>query len=406
MDGIALGTPPRFRVASPCFSSSRFRRRLLSLDPAPGVPMDRPRRPCALRCTTAEEASETEEECDPPTSGGQKIANSVEIKEWQNGNVVDNAASRQGIQIRRRPLTGPPKHYVGPFEFRLENEGNTPRNILEKIIWDKDMEVSQLKERRPLTTLKKALEDAPPVRDFVGALKASVKNTGMPALIAEVKKASPSRGVLRENFDPVKIASAYEKFGATCISVLTDEKYFQGSFENLEAIRRAGVKCPLLCKEFIIDAWQIYYARSKGADAILLIAAVLPDLDIKYLTKICRLLGLATLVEVHNEREMDRVLSIEGIQLIGINNRDLETFQVDISNTKRLLEGERGELIRQRDIINLVFQVVGESGLFTPEDISYVQDAGVKAVLVGESLIKQDDPGKAISGLFGKDISK
>ncbi|RWV96524.1 hypothetical protein GW17_00040753, partial [Ensete ventricosum] len=240
MDGIALGTPPRFRVASPCFLSSRFQRRLLSLDPAPGVPVDRLGRPCALRCTTDEEAYvswrvvfydlgwlETEGACDPSTSAEQKIANSVEIKEWQNGNVVDNAASRQGIQIRRRPSTGPPKHYVGPFEFRLENEGNTPRNILEKIIWDKDTEVSQA--------------------------------------------FSNSYTLV------VKIASAYEKFGATCISVLTDEKYFQvkGSFENLEAIRRAGVK-------------------------------------------------------VHNEREMDRV--------------------------------------------------VGESGLFTPEDISYVQDAGVKAV--------------------------
>ncbi|RZR94052.1 hypothetical protein BHM03_00022676 [Ensete ventricosum] len=272
MDGIALGTPPRFRVASPCFLSSRFQRRLLSLDPAPGVPVDRLGRPCALRCTTDEEAYvkvrplalarrsafipvaegrscgrflgridpvrrsvvfydlgwlETEGACDPSASAEQKIANSVEIKEWQNGNVVDNAASRQGIQIRRRPSTGPPKHYVGPFEFRLENEGNTPRNILEKIIWDKDTEVSQA--------------------------------------------FSNSYTLV------VKIASAYEKFGATCISVLTDEKYFQvkGSFENLEAIRRAGVK-------------------------------------------------------VHNEREMDRV--------------------------------------------------VGESGLFTPEDISYVQDAGVKAV--------------------------
>lgn len=248
--------------------------------------------------------------------------------------------------------------------------------------------------------LKKALDNAPPSRDFIGALMAANQRTGLPALIAEVKKASPSRGILREDFDPVEIARSYEKGGAACLSILTDEKYFKGSFENLEAVRSAGVKCPLLCKEFIVDAWQIYYARTKGADAVLLIAAVLPDLDIRYMTKICKLLGLTALVEVHDEREMDRVLGIEGIELIGINNRNLETFEVDNSNTKKLLEGERGEIIRQKNII-----VVGESGLFTPDDIAYVQEAGVKAVLVGESIVKQDDPGKGITGLFGKDIS-
>lgn len=321
-------------------------------------------------------------------------------KDCEGGMLKDEVADSQGIRIRRRPPTGPPLHYVGPFEFRLQNEGNTPRNILEEIVWHKEKEVFQMKERRPLAVLKKALDNAPPTRDFVGALRASHQRTGLPGLIAEVKKASPSRGILREDFDPVEIAQAYEKGGAACLSVLTDEKFFKGSFENLEAIRSAGVKCPLLCKEFIVDAWQIYYARTKGADAVLLIAAVLPDPDIKYMTKICKMFGLATLVEVHNEREMDRVLAIDGIELIGINNRNLETFEVDISNTKKLLEGERGELIRQKDIL-----VVGESGLFTPDDIAYVQEAGVKAVLVGESIVKQSDPGKGISKLFGRDIS-
>ncbi|RWR84915.1 indole-3-glycerol phosphate synthase, chloroplastic-like protein isoform X2 [Cinnamomum micranthum f. kanehirae] len=334
----------------------------------------------------------------PPTSDSE--ANAVTIKDWEIGRMQDEIVSSQGIRIRRRPPTGPPLHYVGPFEFRLQNEGNTPRNILEEIVWHKHTEVSKLKERRPLIALKRALENAPPVRDFIGALKASHLRTGVPALIAEVKKASPSRGVLREDFDPVQIAQAYEKGGAACLSVLTDEKYFQGSFENLEAIRNAGVKCPLLCKEFIIEAWQIYYARAKGADAILLIAAILPDLDIKYMSKICKMLGLTTLVEVHNEEEMDRVLGIDGIQLIGINNRDLESFKVDISNTKKLLDSEHRQAIHDRDII-----VVGESGLFTPDDISYVQEAGVKAVLVGESIVKQSDPTKGIAGLFGKDIS-
>ncbi|KDP29953.1 hypothetical protein JCGZ_18522 [Jatropha curcas] len=329
------------------------------------------------------------------------VENALEVKEWEVGMLQNEVAASQGIRIRRRPPTGPPLHYVGPFEFRIQNEGNTPRNILEEIVWNKDIEVSQLKERKPLSSLKKSLDNAPPARDFIGALKEANIRTGFPGLIAEVKKASPSRGIIREDFDPVEIAQAYEKGGAACLSVLTDEKYFKGSFENLEAIRNAGVKCPLLCKEFVIDAWQIYYARTKGADAILLIAAVLPDLDIRYMTKICKMLGLAALVEVHDEREMDRVLGIEGIELIGINNRDLETFKVDISNTKKLLQGERGEQIRQKGII-----VVGESGLFTPEDIAYVQEAGVKAVLVGESIVKQSDPGKGIAGLFGKDISQ
>ncbi|XP_021648950.1 indole-3-glycerol phosphate synthase, chloroplastic isoform X2 [Hevea brasiliensis] len=309
-------------------------------------------------------------------------------------------AASQGIRIRRRPPTGPPLHYVGPFEFHVQNEGGNPRNILEEIIWHKDMEVSQLKKRIPFSVLKKSLENAPPSRDFIAALREANLKTGLPGLIAEVKKASPSRGILREDFDPVEIAQAYERGGAACLSVLTDEKFFKGSFENLEAIRKAGVKCPLLCKEFVMDSWQIYYARIKGADAILLIAAVLPDLDIRYMVKICKMLGLAALVEVHDEREMDRVLGIEGIELIGINNRNLETFEVDISNTRKLLEGERGQIIQQKEII-----VVGESGLFTPDDIAYVQEAGVKAVLVGESIVKQSDPGKGITGLFGKDIS-
>ncbi|KAK2377293.1 Aldolase-type TIM barrel family protein [Trifolium repens] len=333
-------------------------------------------------------------------TSSESVVDALKVKEWEVGMFHNEVAATQGIRIRRRPPTGPPIHYVGPFEFRLENEGNTPRNILEEIIWNKDIEVRQLKERKPLGMIRKSLEKAPPVRDFIGALRAANERTGLPGLIAEVKKASPSRGILRENFDPVEIAQSYEKGGAACLSVLTDEKYFKGSFENLELIRNAGVKCPLLCKEFIIDAWQLYYARSKGADAVLLIAAVLPDLDIKYMTKICKILGLAALVEVHDEREFDRVLGIEGVELIGINNRNLETFELDISTTKKLLEGERGKIIRERNIV-----MVGESGLFTPEDIAYVQEAGVKAVLVGESIVKQSDPGKGISNLFGKDIS-
>ncbi|KAL8529899.1 hypothetical protein ACS0TY_007096 [Phlomoides rotata] len=324
----------------------------------------------------------------------------LKVKEWEIGMLQDEVAASQGIKIRRRPPTGPPLHYMGPFESRLQNEGSTPRDILEEIVWYKDLEVSQMKESKPLSMLKNMLDDAPPPIDFVGALKAAYLRTGVPGLIAEVKKASPSRGVLREDFDPVEVAKAYEKGGAACLSVLTDVKFFQGCFENLEAIRSSGVQCPLLCKEFVVDPWQIFYARVKGADAILLIAAVLSDLEIEYMIKICKSLGLAALVEVHDEREMDRVLEIDGIELVGINNRDLGTFKVDIGNTKKLLEGERGERLRQKGII-----AVGESGLFNPSDIAYVQEAGVRAVLVGESLVKQKDPTAGITGLFGKNIS-
>ncbi|KAL2929414.1 Indole-3-glycerol phosphate synthase chloroplastic [Bienertia sinuspersici] len=324
----------------------------------------------------------------------------LKIKEWEARMLQEEMASSQGITIRRRPPIPPPAGYDGPLEVQVQDISTTPCNILEEIIWYKDIEVSQLKEKRSFDALEEAIDNAPPARDFIGALRAAYQRTGLPGLIAEVKKASPSRGIIRKDFNPVEIAKAYEKGGAACLSVLTDEKYFQGSFENLEAIRSAGIECPLLCKEFIVDAWQIYYARTKGADAVLLIAGVLPDLDIRYFLTICKKLGLTALVEVHDEMEMDRVLGIEGIELIGINNRDLETFKVDISNTKKLLDRRRLEILNQKDII-----VVGESGLFAPDDINYVQEAGVKAVLVGESLVKQDDPAKGIADLFGKDIS-
>ncbi|CAM0909197.1 unnamed protein product [Alopecurus aequalis] len=304
---------------------------------------------------------------------------------------VNDAAAREGIRIRRhcRPTASMEE---------IEEEMGAPLNILEKIVWDKEIEVAQGLARNPLKEVIESAGKAPPTRDFYGALAAAYKRNRVPALIAEVKKASPSRGVIRENFDPVEIAQAYEKHGAACLSILTDEKYFQGCFENLQKVRKAGVKCPLLCKEFVIDEWQIYYARSIGADAVLLIAAVLTDRDIKYFLRICKELGLTALIEVHDEREMERVLKMDDVQLIGINNRSLETFVVDTSNTKSLLE-KHGDAIREKGIL-----VVGESGLFTPDDVAYVQNAGVSAVLVGESLVKQEDPGRAIAGLFGKEL--
>ncbi|KAH7432714.1 hypothetical protein KP509_07G036100 [Ceratopteris richardii] len=268
----------------------------------------------------------------------------AEWKGWQEKRKEEEMLAREGISIRRRPPTGPPLHYVGPFEFRIQNEGNTPRNKLEEIIWNKDVEVTQMKERMPLRSILQALPSAPPPRDFICALQKRGADTNMPALIAEVKKASPSRGVIQPNFDPVRIAQAYEKGGAACISILTDSKYFQGDFEYLKRVRNAGVQCPLLCKEFIIDAWQIYFARLHGADAVLLIAAVLPNQDLKYMSKICKKLGMTALVEVHNEQEMDRVLGIDGIDLIGINNRDLGMILTTLLQLSSACMCECGEL--------------------------------------------------------------
>ncbi|CAN6197541.1 unnamed protein product [Urochloa humidicola] len=322
----------------------------------------------------------------------EMLFNSAEVAQWESGKSINAIAAAQGIRVRRRCRPAYPSEGVGA-------DRAVPRGILEQIVWDKEVEVSQRKRAAPLHAVAEDAARAPPPRDFAAALVESRRrNGGVPALVAEVKKASPSRGLLRDHFNPVEIAHAYEKNGAACLSVLTDKKHFLGSFENLEAIRNSGVKCPLLCKDFIIDIWQIYYARSKGADAILLIAAVLPDLDIKYMLRVCRSLGMAALVEVHDVRELDRILKIDGVQLIGINNRSLGTFEVDTKNTNILLE-KRGDIIRKKKIM-----VVSESGLFTPDDVAKVQNAGVSAVLVGESLLTQEDPGRAIAGLFGKEL--
>ncbi|EEE68466.1 hypothetical protein OsJ_26862 [Oryza sativa Japonica Group] len=378
-----LASPSVYRASFPCafFGFRSPSRARLAVTPAGAGARARAR--SLLRCGAKDSILEELAQDD--------MVNAVELAQWENGKSINDIAASQGIRIRRHCRPNVPLK-------EIEEELGAPRNILEKIIWDKEVEVAEGHAKKPLKEVIEAAGQAPPARDFYGALASAFKRNGMPALIAEVKKASPSRGVLRENFNPVEIAQAYEKNGAACLSILTDEKYFQGSFENLAKVRKSGVKCPLLCKEFVIDKWQIYYARSQGADAILLIAAVLPDLDIKYFLRICKELGMTALIEVHDEREMERVLNISGVQLIGINNRSLETFVVDTSNTKMLLD-MHGDTIREKGIL-----VVGESGLFNPDDVAYVQNAGVSAVLVGESLVKQDDPGRAIAGLFGKEL--
>jgi indole-3-glycerol phosphate synthase len=266
---------------------------------------------------------------------------------------------------------------------------NKPSHILEEIVWHKQKEVAFLNEQLPLVDLQNQISAAPPLRDFLGALR---QNFDKPGLIAEVKKASPSKGVICPDFDPIKIAQAYERGGANCLSVLTDEKFFQGSFENLRIIRRS-VALPLLCKEFIIDPYQIYLARVNGADAILLIAAILSDETLQNYLQLINNLGMTALVEVHTFTELDRVLALQNVQLIGINNRNLQDFTVDLQTTQRLLR-ERRERLSSLDIT-----VVSESGLYTSADLALVAEAGAEAVLVGESLIKQVDLEQAVKTL-------
>lgn len=292
------------------------------------------------------------------------------------------------MKIRRRPPSSSVN--VGPLEYQIVVPNDRPVHILEEIVWDKEREVAAMREKTPLENLKKQVAAISPPLDFLGALR---QGKTRPALIAEVKKASPSKGVIREDFDPVEIAKAYQRGGASCLSVLTDRKFFQGSFENLQSVRQA-VDLPLLCKEFIIYPYQIYYARAHGADAVLLIAAILEDTDLRYFLKIVKALGMTALIEVHTAEEFDRVLGLEGVRLIGINNRNLADFSVDLQTTQTLL-ASRQKVLSDRGIL-----IVSESGLYTAEDLKIVVDAGASAVLIGESLVKQDDPGQAIVDMF------
>ena len=292
------------------------------------------------------------------------------------------------MQIRRRsPST---VINISILQYRSAIEGSAPNNILEEIVWQKETEVEQMREKLPLRELQTQALSAPPTRDFAAALRQGKTH---PALIAEVKKASPSQGVFRDNVDPVAIAKSYQAGGATCLSVLTDFKFFQGSFENLSLVRSV-VDLPLLCKDFIIYPYQMYWARIHGADAILLIAAILNDQDLQYFLKIANKLKMAALIEVHNLEELDRVLTLEGVSLVGINNRNLEDFSVDLQTTCQLMTA-RGEQLQAKNIL-----VVSESGLHYPHDLSVVKTAGVSAVLIGESLVKQPDPQLAITNLF------
>lgn len=310
-----------------------------------------------------------------------------------NAHLTSKIQTPKLMKIRRRPPN--PAVAVKHLQYQIKTADAEPRHILEKIVWHKETEVAALRERLPLADLQRQVLDAPPARDFIAALRAGHTT---PALIAEIKKASPSKGVMREDFDPVAIAQTYAAHGATCLSVLTDKTFFQGDFEYLTQIR-AAVDLPLLCKEFVIYPYQMYLARSKGADAVLLIAAILSDQDLNYFVQIAKALGMAVLVEVHTLDELDRVLAVPGLALIGINNRDLETFTTRLETTAELIEARRDRLTTSGAL------VVSESGIHTPADLKAVAAAGAEVVLVGESLIRQPDPGVAIDQLYEKNIN-
>ncbi|MCC9607219.1 indole-3-glycerol phosphate synthase TrpC [Blastopirellula sp. JC732] len=256
--------------------------------------------------------------------------------------------------------------------------------VLDKIVATKREEIDVAKEQYPAELLEKMLEKAPPVRDFFGALAAE----GPIKLIAEVKKASPSKGIIREDFNPVEIALAYEAAGATCISCLTDEVYFQGSLDYLREIRKA-VGIPVLRKDFILDPYQLLEARVAGADAVLLIAECLDDETLRTLLDGTHELGMTALVELYEPENISRVLA-SGAKLIGVNNRDLRNFEIDLNHTVRLRQQIPSEKL-----------LVGESGIFTNDDVQLLANAGVDAILVGESLMRQKDIGAAVKTLLG-----
>ncbi len=257
--------------------------------------------------------------------------------------------------------------------------------ILERIVATKRGEIAAARERCSERELELRVAQAPAVRDFFAALAAP----GGIKLIAEVKKASPSKGIIRADFHPVEIAETYSTHGATCLSVLTDEPFFQGSLEYLRLIR-AAVATPLLRKDFILDAYQLLEARAAGADAVLLIAECLDDCQLRSLHNRALELQLTPLVELYEPSNLPRVLDA-GATLVGINNRNLHTFEVDLHHTLRLLEAIPDECL-----------VVAESGIHSRDDVKLLESAGVDAMLVGESLMRQADIGAAVDRLLGR----
>jgi len=260
------------------------------------------------------------------------------------------------------------------------------RDILQRIVEVKVREVDRARAARPLAGLHDEARRAPAPRDFVGVLRATIA-AGNPAVIAEIKKASPSRGVLRERFEPAAIAASYARHGAACLSVLTDEQYFQGALAHLTQARGA-CGLPVLRKDFIIDPYQVPESRAAGADCILLIAAILDDARMRELEGAAHALGMAVLVEVHDATELARALAL-ATPLVGINNRNLRTFETRLETTLDLLERiPRGRI------------VVTESGIMEPADVRMVRARGVDCFLVGEAFMRATDPGVELARLF------
>jgi len=264
-------------------------------------------------------------------------------------------------------------------------------DILRKIIEYKQGELAAAVSRTPLAAVKARVPDLPPVRGFESVLRKTA-GAGATAIIAEVKKGSPSKGIIRQDFDPVAIAGQYESNGAACLSVLTDERFFHGHLGYLSAIRQK-VEIPLLRKDFIFDEYQIWEARVAGADAVLLIAAMLDLPRLREFHAVALDLSLDVLLEVHDERELETALET-GCGLIGINNRDLRTFVTDLGTTVRLCRMIPPDRL-----------VVAESGINTRDDVLRLLDAGAGAFLVGESLMREPDIGKKLRELRGEGIS-
>lgn len=260
-------------------------------------------------------------------------------------------------------------------------------DILKKILNTKHAEVAEAMAYKPLILLRNEAQEAGKPRDFIGAIRTKIA-ADQPAVIAEIKKASPSKGVIREDFRPAEIAATYAAHGAACLSVLTDEPYFQGSPEYLKQAR-AACDIPVLRKDFMIDPYQVYEARAMGADCILLIAAALSLPRMRELETIAHDLGMAVLVEVHDGDELDLALQLE-TPLVGINNRNLRTFDVTLNTTLGLLSRIPPDRI-----------VVTESGIFTPEDVALMRRHHVDTFLVGEAFMRQPDPGIELARVFG-----
>lgn len=264
-------------------------------------------------------------------------------------------------------------------------------DILNKILAVKNLEVATALSAKPLPAMRAEAEQASPARDFVGAIRSKIAG-GHPAVIAEIKKASPSKGVIRADFHPGEIAVSYARNGAACLSVLTDEQFFQGSSAYLKQAREA-CSLPVLRKDFILHEYQIYQSRAMGADAILLIAAALTLNQMKALEKLARKLGMGVLVEVHDGKELEVALQLN-TPLIGINNRNLRTFEVSLKTTLDLL-ARIAESEKANDCI-----VVTESGIFTPEDVKLMRDHQVYTFLVGEAFMRANDPGVELARVF------